>query len=277
MKTVLITGCSDGGIGYSLAKAFQSHDLQVFATTRDVSKMKDLAKLPNITLFALDVTNPSSVSAAVDKVKKETGGTLDYLVNNSARNFFMPTVDINIEDGKKIFDVNYWGALAMIKAFSPLIVASKGTFVNVTSIGGHLNVPFMGLYSGSKQALAVLSETLRLEMEPFGVKVVEVVTGAVQSKGQTYFQDLRLPADSIFLPIEQTIIKRAQGGDGHPRMDTTEYAESAVTDILAGATGRIWKGMNAERTQKSIGVVPQPMMDQGMVMGTDLEKLKSDK
>lgn len=57
----------------------------------------------------------------------------------------MPTVDINIEDAKEMFDTNLWGALAMIQAFAPLIVAAKGTFVNITSVAGHLNVPFMGI------------------------------------------------------------------------------------------------------------------------------------
>lgn len=85
MKSVLITGCSNGGIGSALAKAFQTHDLQVFATARDVSKMADLVKLSNVTLLALDVTDSSQISAAVDTVKSHTGGTLDYLVNNSGK------------------------------------------------------------------------------------------------------------------------------------------------------------------------------------------------
>jgi len=87
MKSVLITGCSDGGIGSALAKVFQSHNLHVFATTRDVSKMKDLTELPNTTLLSLVVTNSSQISAAVDKVKSHTGGTLDYLVNNTGKRF----------------------------------------------------------------------------------------------------------------------------------------------------------------------------------------------
>jgi len=278
MKSVLITGCSDGGIGSALAKAFQNHGLHVFATARDISKMKDIAELPNTTLLSLDVTNPSQISAVADKVKSHTGGTLDYLVNNAGRNFFMPTVDVNIEDAKKIFETNYWGALGMIQAFTPFIITGKGTFVNITSITGYLNIPFMGIYAGSKRALEILSETLRLEMEPFGVKVVEVVTGAVTSEGQTYFQDLKLPVNSIFGAIEETIVKRAQGGDGQPRSDTNEYATSVVNDILAGAVGRIWKGTNAEETQKlsGTGIVPQPLIDQGMLLGTDLEKLRSD-
>lgn len=121
---------------------------------------------------------------------------------------------------------------------------------------------FQGIYSASKRSLELLSECLRLEMEPFGVNVIEVVTAAVTSKGLSYFEDLKLPVDSIFRPIEATIIKRAQGKDGYPRMDTDEYATSVVDDILAGATGRIWKGAGAERTQKSsgIGVVPQSLI-----------------
>lgn len=142
MKSVLITGCSEGGIGSSLAEAFLERGLHVFATARDVSKMSHLKK-ENVTLLALDVTNPSQISAVLDAVKKH-GNTLDYLVNNSGRNFFMPTMDINIEDAKKMFDTNLWGALAIMQAFCPLIVAAKGTIINICSIAGHVNVPFMG-------------------------------------------------------------------------------------------------------------------------------------
>ena len=85
-QTVLITGCSDGCIGSALAKSFQSRGFCVFATARESSKMTSLKNLPSITLLGLDVTSSTSIAAAVEVVKEQTGGTLDYLVNNAAIN-----------------------------------------------------------------------------------------------------------------------------------------------------------------------------------------------
>jgi len=82
VKTVLITGCSEGGIGDYLAREFQSRGFRVFATARDLKKVEHL-KASGLDVLALDVTSPESVDAAVKDVKAITGGTLDFLVNNS--------------------------------------------------------------------------------------------------------------------------------------------------------------------------------------------------
>ena len=105
-SSVLITGCSAGGIGSALVDAFQKRNLHVFATARDLSKMSHLEKLPNVTLLALDVTAPSSIGAAVAAVKAQTDGILDFLVNNSGRSYVMPVLDTDIEEAKKMFNVN---------------------------------------------------------------------------------------------------------------------------------------------------------------------------
>ena len=97
LKSVLVTGCSDGGIGSALAIAFQSHGLRVFATARDIAKMEELSKLSNVTLLPLDVTNSAQIAAAVKVVDGETGGRLDYLINNAGRNHFMPMIDEDID------------------------------------------------------------------------------------------------------------------------------------------------------------------------------------
>lgn len=141
-KTVLITGCSAGGIGCSLAKEFQKRGLMVFASARSLSKMADLEKLSNVTLLALDVTSPTSIANALEEVKRHTGGTLDYLVNNSGQQYIMPALDVDIDEGKKMFDVNFWGVLRMIQAFSPLLIKAGGTVVNIGSIVAHLYAPF---------------------------------------------------------------------------------------------------------------------------------------
>lgn len=143
-KTVLITGCSTGGIGWALAKQFQKRGLTVFATARDLSKMADLESLPNVVLISLDVTSQSDIAAAVQLVKTQAGGKLDYLVNNSGQSRHWPILDHNLEEAKDLFEVNFWGVLRMIQAFAPLLIEAMGTVVNIGSINAHVNLPFCG-------------------------------------------------------------------------------------------------------------------------------------
>lgn len=143
-KFALVTGCSEGGIGYALAKEFQRRGVHVFATARTVSKMHPLKGLPNMTLLTLDVTSQSSINNAVAIVSKQTDGTLDYLVNNAGCAYTMPMLDLDIKLAREMFDVNVWGVFSMIQAFAPLVIAAKGTIANMASVGVLLNPPYMG-------------------------------------------------------------------------------------------------------------------------------------
>lgn len=107
-----------------------------------------------------------------------------------------------------------------------------------------------------------MAETLRLELAPFGVDVLEVVTGAVKTNGQTYFGDFKLPEQSLYKKIEPVVASRAQGNDQLPRMDTAEYATAVAEQITSRTTGRFWYGNNAEATKMSTTAtaVPQEAM-----------------
>lgn len=146
-KTVLITGCSDGGIGSALALTFQKHGFEVIASARDVSKMKALEGLPNVTQLILDVTNSQQIEDAVGFVRDKFGGSLDIFINNAGRNHFSPVLDIDLVEAKKIYDINLWGPLMLIQKFSPLVISAKGSIINVTSISGYVNVPYMGMFT----------------------------------------------------------------------------------------------------------------------------------
>jgi NADP-dependent 3-hydroxy acid dehydrogenase YdfG len=145
LDSVLITGCSEGGLGSGLALAFQKAGLHVFATARNTSKLSYLTNLPNITLLSLDVTSPSSIAAALQTVQSTNDGKLKYLVNNSGVGMVMPLLDSDIKGAKKMFDVNVWGVLAVSKAFTPLVVKERGTVIVVGSAAGLLNVPWLGV------------------------------------------------------------------------------------------------------------------------------------
>ncbi|KAG8161118.1 hypothetical protein KVR01_009382 [Diaporthe batatas] len=275
-KTVLITGCSDGGIGSALALVLQQRGLHVFATARDPSKMSELQDLPNITILTLDVTKHDDIKAAVELVTKQTGGTLNYLINNAGRNHFMPILDEDLDRVRNLFEVNLYGPLAITQAFAPLLIKSKGMVVYITSISGYINVPFMGAYAASKRSLELVAETLRLELAPFGVGVLEVVTGAVKTNGQTYFGDFKLPEMSLYKPIEGVVASRAQGNEQLSRMERTEYATAVVDQMISRTAGRFWYGNNAETTRLSTTAttVPQSAMDAGMSYGCGLDALQ---
>jgi 1-acylglycerone phosphate reductase len=123
----------------------------------------------------------------------------------------------------------------------------------------------IGLYAASKRSL---SETLRLELLPFGVNVLSVVTGAVQSEGQTYFQDWKLPEGSIYKPTESLIAERTRGNDGHGRIDRTQYADYFVEEVIGGKGGKIWQGTNASAERFGSSDLAQSMMVSFLVIET---------
>ena len=142
-KSILITGCSAGGIGASLALALaQKKDHHIFATARNISKIpKTLHGCSNVTVLALDVSSSSSVTE-VAKIVRESGHGLDILINNAGLPFSMPLLDADIQDAQRVYDVNIWGVVRMIQAFADLIIERKGRIVNVGSVGGVLNIPW---------------------------------------------------------------------------------------------------------------------------------------
>jgi len=260
LKSVLITGCSARGIGSALVEAFQKQNMLVFATARDPSKISHLKEIPNVELLTLEPTSATSVRAAVDIVAAQTGGTLDYLVNNAGQTIIMPTLDFDIETAKSMYEINVWGMVRVTQAFAPLVIEAKGVIANINSISTHVNTPWMGkfpkptpgavamltdalgLYAGSKAAANAITETLRLEMAPFNVKVVNIVTGAISTNILSNGVNFELPRTSRYKNIEKEIAARARGEDGTPRMEPSLFAEKVVGDILRGANRHIWRG-----------------------------------
>lgn len=267
-NSVLITGCSNGGIGSGLALAFQERGYQVFATARNTEKMSDLKDLPNVTLLNMDVLSSSQIRAALDAVAEKTGGTLSILINNAARFHYMPLLDEDIEAAKQTYDTNVWGPLAVTKASVPLLTKASGMVVNITSIAGHNPVPYLGkrspiwylldliqltwnsgIYGASKRSQEYLSDVLRLELTPFDVKVLSIVTGGVLTRDQPS-QEFVLPAESRYKSIEQ-IVAAGRNGGGHSRMALTTYVSQVIDQIEAKATGKVWLGEHAENAKKA--------------------------
>lgn len=103
----------------------------------------------------------------------------------------------------------------------------------------------LGIYAGSKAALTIITETLRLELSPLGVNVISVETGGVKSNGHGNLPPVRLPSGSNYLPLEKLMAARARGDDNFARTETKTYADKVVKDVLRGSRGRIWRGKAA--------------------------------
>lgn len=274
-KSVLITGCSAGGIGFALVEAFQRRNFHVFATARDQSKMEPLGKLPNVTLLSLNPTSLTSVQAAVRSVHAQTGGTLDYLVNNAGQTIVMPTLDFDIGTAREMYEINVLAMVRVTQEFAPLLIAAKGTIVSISSIASSVITPWMGVSAGSKAAMTAITEALRLELAPFGITVVTVNTGAVRTNNFANGVNFELPSTSLYKSIEKQIAARARGEDGTPRMEPSVYAEKVVDDILGGASGQIWRGGYASLVRFVLSKLPVWVSDWMFIQNTGLDAMKT--
>ena len=293
-RSVLITGTSNGSVGSALAASFAANGFLVFATLRDVSKIDpNLAALANVHTVALDVTSDESIAAAVSFVVTKTDGSLNCLVNNAGFTYTMPLVDVDMETARRVFDVNFWGVLSMTKAFVPMLKKAKGTVVNMSSVGALVSTPYLGesidhgkasevslhlmtpqgIYSASKSALSIASETLRLELAPFGINVVTAMLGVVKSNLLANSPDLHLPPDSMYKPVEQQI-READSGRHVPKgMDPNKFADLLVKDILNGKKGRVWRGNVAQVVKWASSYLPTGVFDGLISDGMGFEEL----
>jgi hypothetical protein len=180
-KTALITGCSSG-IGRATAWAFLDDDWKVYATARNPADIQTLGEDEDCDINTLDVTDDEDVARVVDRMVDQDG-RIDALVNNAGYGGHGPLEDVTVEHLHEQFDVNVYGPHRLARAVLPhMRAAGDGTIVNVSSVAGRVAAPGMGAYSGSKHAVEAMSDTLRLETERFGVDVVVVQPGPVETQ-----------------------------------------------------------------------------------------------
>ncbi|KAH8888919.1 short-chain dehydrogenase [Thozetella sp. PMI_491] len=262
--TILITGCSQGGAGAALALAYHKAGHHVYATARNPSKLKPLGE-QGIETVTLDVTSASSIASAVSYISSSLPADkgLDMLINNAASSYSMPIADASLEAARELFDVNVWSHIAVTQAFLPLLLRSTASFasvgsqsrtmvVNHTSLGSVSAMPFQGIYNASKAALAMLSDTMRLELSPFGIRVVELKTAGVRTNiianNNVNTKAERLPEGSIYAPAREVVEEAmSQEGLSDKAIPADRWA-AEVSALLLGASPPpiIWKGHSAQ-------------------------------
>ncbi|XP_024978935.1 uncharacterized protein LOC112516144 [Cynara cardunculus var. scolymus] len=234
-QVVIITGCSSGGIGNALARAFAARDCLVVATARTLSSMADLSNDPDVFLLQqLDVLSDQSVREVVGNVIDKFG-RIDVVVNNAGVQCIGPLAEMPLSSIEQTFNTNVYGSMRLIQAVVPHMASrKKGKIVNVGSVTVMAPGPWSGVYTASKAAIHALTDTLRLELKPLGIDVINVAPGAVRSNiGNSAIANYnRMPDWKLYKKYEAAIKERAYFSQSQKSMPSEEFANKTVAAIL---------------------------------------------
>ena len=184
-KIAIVTG-SSSGIGFETSLALARDGYLTYATMRDVKKgdkILEIAKKENlkVKVVELDVNNESTIKKAIEKISSQEK-RIDVLVNNAGYFLVGCLEDLSISDLKDQFETNFFGVVRTIQAVLPIMRSQKsGTIVNVSSVAGRIGFPVTPGYISSKFALEGLSESMRYELVPFGIKTIIIEPGVIKT------------------------------------------------------------------------------------------------
>ncbi|KAL2754750.1 hypothetical protein ACRALDRAFT_2042628 [Sodiomyces alcalophilus JCM 7366] len=232
-QTVLITGCTPGGIGHALAKEFHSRGLHVIATARRPEVLEDLAN-EGMSTFELDVTKADSIAACKKQVTELTGGRLDILVNNAGMGYVTAATDIDMDEVRTVFETNVFSVMAMVQAFVPLLIPTRGLIINISSLSSVAPYVFASVYSSTKGAINSYSRALRQELRPFGIRVLVSLTGTVRSQTGNKQTHRTLPPDSLYQQVKDVFERRLTWSQKNGTVDTPCFAKQLVSEALRG-------------------------------------------
>lgn len=188
MKTIFITGASSG-IGKATAKLFSANGWQVIATMRDPEKGKELARLPNIVVMPLDVTDTPQVKETCRKALERYD--VDVLFNNAGYGIMAPLEVFSETDIRKLFDTDVIGTMIVTQQFIPHFKNRRsGAILTTTSLAGIIAFPRDAVYGAAKRAQQGMVESLYYELKPFGVSVKAMIPGGTKTNFQTPINDI---------------------------------------------------------------------------------------
>lgn len=178
-KTALVTGASSG-MGKAIARRLIQEGYQVYVAARQLGKMDDLASL-GAQCLQMDLSRQDDRLAVVNTILSQTGG-VDVLVNNAGFGLYGPVEEIGIDEARYQFEVNLFGAAHLTQLLLPAMRARRrGYIVNISSMGGKMYSVLGAWYHATKHALEGWSDCLRLEVADFGIKVVIIEPGVIET------------------------------------------------------------------------------------------------
>lgn len=204
MNKVAVVSGGSSGIGKAVSLELCKRGYTVYAVARRIQTIEEIKKeFPELHLFPyeLDITSVDSIKKFKEflttELPKNSEGKpkLDVLYNNAGQSCTFPALDVTSEVMEKCFQVNVFGHINMTTELSEFVINGKGTILFTGSLAGVISFPFGSIYSATKAAIHAYARGLRLELQPFGVRVINVITGGVA----TNICDTRpLPEDSIY-------------------------------------------------------------------------------
>lgn len=236
-KVVLVTGCAKGGIGHEYCKAFAEQNCHVFASDllQRINDMSDLES-EKIETLGVDVSSDESVSLAVKTIISKYGH-IDILVNNAGIGSTGPLAELSLDTIRKAWEINTLGQLRLVQNVVPYMASRRsGIIVNVGSVVGRVPTPWAGSYCASKAAVHAMSNTLRVELNPFGINVVLVVPGSIRSNfGNANMKSLGNHDWKLYKDFKESIAERAKASQGGKATDATVFARHVVKKVLSPA------------------------------------------
>jgi NAD(P)-dependent dehydrogenase (short-subunit alcohol dehydrogenase family) len=274
---VVITGTSTG-IGRATAVRLAGMGFRVFAGVR---KASDAPEASGITPLIIDVTDAASIATAAETVAGQTGSAgLRGLVNNAGITVPGPLEFLPLDDLRRQLEVNVIGPIAVTQAFLPQLRTARGRIVNIGSIGGRMSLPFIGAYHISKFGMEALSDSLRMELRPWGIHVSLIEPGGIATplweRGRAAADELlaKLPprADQLYGGVINTMREASH------KFEKQGIQPDKVAKVIARAlTSRTPKtrylvGMDAHAQAILATIVPDRLMDRLMAWQLKLPK-----
>ena len=236
-KAVLVTGASSG-IGRKITERLASQGFFVYAGARAQKDLDELNTIKNVQAVRLDVTVPSDIASAVATVTK-AGRGLYGVVNNAGVVVVAPLIEADEKELDFIFNVNIYGPYRITKAFSSLLLESKGRVVNISSLNGIVASPMIGAYSMSKHAVEAYGDALSAELSRFGVRVSLIEPGNYGTEiGRNLLarMDTSVVKGSRFEPQMRATLSQMRAFEDNPPPD--EVAD-AVLDAMTNANPKM--------------------------------------
>lgn len=237
-KTALVTGASSG-MGKEIAKRLIKDGFQVFVAARHTDKMNDLVELGALAL-RMDISSETEIKATVDTLLREADG-VDVLVNNAGFGLYGPVEEVGIDEARYQFEVNLFGAARLTQLLLPKMREKRsGTIINITSMGGKIYTLLGAWYHATKHALEGWSDCLRLELAPFGIKVVVVEPGLIE----TGFGDvvanglLKRSGSGPYAKVTQAVAKSTRDAYGQGRGTDPRVIADVVSKAVKDAKPR---------------------------------------
>jgi len=265
MPVALITGCSSG-IGRALADVFKAAGFTVLPTAR---RAEDVAMLQaaGFDTVQLDVNDGPALTALGERINQQYGG-LDLLINNAGYGAMGPLLDGGVEAMQRQFETNVFALVGVTRAMFPALRRSRGLVVNVGSVSGVLVTPFAGAYCASKAAVHALSDALRMELAPFGIRVMEVQPGAIASsfaKNAGHEAEQLLTERSPWWPLREGIRARARASQDHPT-PASEFAARLLKAVQQDKPPRLVRIGNGSRALPLMAsLLPKGLLEKALM------------